>query len=99
MAGLVVRLGGDAIGRHTLRARATDAAGNVQPEVPPWNRLGYGNNAVEVCTSTCDNGVRIASGAAGDTAERNPALGVASGGRGSLVGLLPAYMLWHRDGL
>jgi DMSO/TMAO reductase YedYZ molybdopterin-dependent catalytic subunit len=37
-----------AVGRHTLRARATDAAGNVQPEVPPWNRLGYGNNAVEV---------------------------------------------------
>ena len=37
-----------ALGRHTLRARATDAAGNVQPEVPPWNRLGYGNNAVEV---------------------------------------------------
>jgi hypothetical protein len=22
--------------------------GNVQPEVPAWNRLGYGNNAVEV---------------------------------------------------
>jgi hypothetical protein len=20
----------------------------VQPEVPPWNRLGYGNNAIEV---------------------------------------------------
>ena len=36
------------IGRHTLRVRATDAAGNVQPEVPDWNRLGYGNNAVEV---------------------------------------------------
>ena len=35
-------------GRHTIRARATDAAGNVQPEVPPWNRLGYGNNAIEV---------------------------------------------------
>ena len=35
-------------GRHTLRARATDAAGNVQPDIPPWNRLGYGNNAVEV---------------------------------------------------
>lgn len=35
--------------RHTLRARATDAAGNTQPDVPPWNRLGYGNNAVEVC--------------------------------------------------
>jgi hypothetical protein len=28
--------------------QATDAAGNVQPEVPPWNRLGYGNNAIEV---------------------------------------------------
>jgi hypothetical protein len=36
------------IGRTTLRARATDAAGNVQPDLPPWNRLGYGNNAVEV---------------------------------------------------
>jgi DMSO/TMAO reductase YedYZ molybdopterin-dependent catalytic subunit len=36
------------VGRHSLRARATDAAGNVQPEVPPWNRLGYGNNAIEV---------------------------------------------------
>ena len=35
-------------GRYTLRARATDAAGHVQPDVPPWNRLGYGNNAVEV---------------------------------------------------
>jgi hypothetical protein len=36
------------VGRHTIRARATDAAGDVQPEVPPWNRLGYGNNAIEV---------------------------------------------------
>jgi DMSO/TMAO reductase YedYZ molybdopterin-dependent catalytic subunit len=36
------------VGRHTLRARASDASGNVQPEVPPWNRLGYGNNAIEV---------------------------------------------------
>jgi hypothetical protein len=35
-------------GRHVLRARATDAAGNVQPESPRWNRLGYGNNAVEL---------------------------------------------------
>jgi DMSO/TMAO reductase YedYZ molybdopterin-dependent catalytic subunit len=35
-------------GRHSLRARATDAAGNIQPLIPPWNRLGYGNNAVEV---------------------------------------------------
>ena len=37
-------------GRRTLRARATDAAGNVQPDAAPWNRLGYGNNAVEVCS-------------------------------------------------
>ena len=36
------------VGRHTIRARATDSAGNVQPDVPPWNRLGYGNNAIEV---------------------------------------------------
>ena len=39
---------GIGVGRHTLRSRATDAAGNVQPDVPPWNRLGYGNNAIEV---------------------------------------------------
>ena len=36
------------VGRHTIRARATDLAGNTQPDVPVWNRLGYGNNAVEV---------------------------------------------------
>jgi len=36
------------VGRHSVRARATDAAGNVQPDVPVWNRLGYGNNAIEV---------------------------------------------------
>jgi hypothetical protein len=35
-------------GEHVIASRATDAAGNVQPDVPPWNRLGYGNNAVEV---------------------------------------------------
>jgi DMSO/TMAO reductase YedYZ molybdopterin-dependent catalytic subunit len=33
-------------GRHLLRTRATDEAGEVQPELPEWNRLGYGNNAV-----------------------------------------------------
>jgi len=34
-----------AAGRHSLRARARDRLGRVQPETPPWNRLGYGNNA------------------------------------------------------
>jgi sulfite oxidase len=35
-----------AAGRHVLLARATDAAGNIQPMHPVWNELGYGNNAV-----------------------------------------------------
>jgi DMSO/TMAO reductase YedYZ molybdopterin-dependent catalytic subunit len=35
-------------GRHVLRARATDATGVSQPDSPEWNRLGYGNNAVQV---------------------------------------------------
>lgn len=43
----------DHVGRHTLRARATDAAGNVQPDLPPWNRLGYGNNSIEVRYVDC----------------------------------------------
>jgi DMSO/TMAO reductase YedYZ molybdopterin-dependent catalytic subunit len=33
-------------GRLVLRARAHDASGAVQPDMAPWNRLGYGNNAV-----------------------------------------------------
>jgi DMSO/TMAO reductase YedYZ molybdopterin-dependent catalytic subunit len=36
----------DAPGLVALRARAADDAGRVQPEQPPWNRLGYGNNAI-----------------------------------------------------
>ncbi|RDK01020.1 oxidoreductase [Paraburkholderia lacunae] len=31
----------------TLRARATDLAGRSQPECAEWNRLGYGNNAID----------------------------------------------------
>jgi DMSO/TMAO reductase YedYZ molybdopterin-dependent catalytic subunit len=31
----------------TLRARATDLAGRTQPERAEWNRLGYGNNAIQ----------------------------------------------------
>jgi DMSO/TMAO reductase YedYZ molybdopterin-dependent catalytic subunit len=33
-------------GRISIRARATDQAGRMQPERPEWNRLGYGNNAI-----------------------------------------------------
>lgn len=33
-------------GRLVLRSRATDRSGATQPDVSPWNRLGYGNNAV-----------------------------------------------------
>ncbi|TVR58545.1 MAG: sulfite oxidase [Gemmatimonadales bacterium] len=33
-------------GRHLLRSRAWDSAGERQPDRPPWNRLGYGQNAV-----------------------------------------------------
>ncbi len=48
LAELVVRMDPHGTGRKSLRARATDAGGNIQPEVPIWNRLGYGNNAIEV---------------------------------------------------
>ena len=41
---LAVRL--DRPGLATLRARATDRAGNTQPPRPEWNRFGYGGNAI-----------------------------------------------------
>jgi len=34
-------------GPTKVRARATDLAGRTQPDSPEWNRLGYGNNAVQ----------------------------------------------------
>jgi DMSO/TMAO reductase YedYZ molybdopterin-dependent catalytic subunit len=34
-------------GRYLIASRATDAAGNVQPSVQPWNLKGYANNAIE----------------------------------------------------
>jgi DMSO/TMAO reductase YedYZ molybdopterin-dependent catalytic subunit len=43
---LLTRL--DLPGETTVRARATDFAGRVQPEEGDWNRLGYGNNASQV---------------------------------------------------
>jgi DMSO/TMAO reductase YedYZ molybdopterin-dependent catalytic subunit/rhodanese-related sulfurtransferase len=37
----------DSPGQISIRARATDLTGRCQPDVPEWNRLGYGNNAVQ----------------------------------------------------
>lgn len=37
----------DRPGRAKVRARATDMAGRQQPDHVEWNRLGYGNNAVQ----------------------------------------------------
>jgi DMSO/TMAO reductase YedYZ molybdopterin-dependent catalytic subunit len=37
----------DSAGDLVLRARATDASGDTQPDRPFWNRLGYGNNVVQ----------------------------------------------------
>ena len=34
-------------GAANIRARATDLAGRTQPDRAEWNRLGYGNNAVQ----------------------------------------------------
>jgi hypothetical protein len=37
----------DEPGPVEVRTKATDMAGRRQPETPEWNRLGYGNNAVQ----------------------------------------------------
>jgi DMSO/TMAO reductase YedYZ molybdopterin-dependent catalytic subunit len=37
-------------GSYSVIARAADAAGNVQPPAPVWNRGGYGNNVVQQIT-------------------------------------------------
>jgi DMSO/TMAO reductase YedYZ molybdopterin-dependent catalytic subunit/rhodanese-related sulfurtransferase/glyoxylase-like metal-dependent hydrolase (beta-lactamase superfamily II) len=34
-------------GTCSIRARATDLDGHTQPAQPPWNRHGYGNNAIQ----------------------------------------------------
>jgi hypothetical protein len=34
-------------GDHEVRSRATDAAGNTQPDEAEWNLEGYCNNAVQ----------------------------------------------------
>jgi hypothetical protein len=33
-------------GRHVVRARATDSAGETQPAAARWNKYGYGSNGV-----------------------------------------------------
>ena len=42
-------------GMCVLRCRARDAAGNVQPDAPVWNALGYGNNGVRTTRVKLDN--------------------------------------------
>lgn len=37
----------DRPGSIEISARATDMAGRTQPDSPDWNRLGYGNNAIQ----------------------------------------------------
>jgi|SRR5579884_1901137 len=37
-------------GRHAIRSRATDSAGNVQPDVARWNKYGYVSNGVITIT-------------------------------------------------
>ena len=34
-------------GRYVISSRATDAAGNSQPDEQPWNLKGYANNEIE----------------------------------------------------
>ena len=36
----------DLAGSNVLAVRATDAAGDRQPDSPVWNEGGYGNNVV-----------------------------------------------------
>jgi DMSO/TMAO reductase YedYZ molybdopterin-dependent catalytic subunit/glyoxylase-like metal-dependent hydrolase (beta-lactamase superfamily II)/rhodanese-related sulfurtransferase len=44
----------DVRGPTTVRARATDQAGRMQPERPEWNRLGYGGNAIQTISVVVD---------------------------------------------
>jgi hypothetical protein len=37
----------DDVGPLVLRARASDASGDMQPERQVWNQLGYANNVVQ----------------------------------------------------
>jgi DMSO/TMAO reductase YedYZ molybdopterin-dependent catalytic subunit len=46
----------DEPGDTTVRARATDLAGNTQPEHAEWNRLGYGGNSIHTVPITVTAG-------------------------------------------
>ncbi|MCE3555700.1 hypothetical protein LWC33_30180 [Pseudonocardia sp. RS11V-5] len=61
----------DTPGITVIRARASDRARHTQPEQPQWNRLGYGNNAIQ------EVHVRIRHPAPGDNPAARPAEGVA----------------------
>jgi DMSO/TMAO reductase YedYZ molybdopterin-dependent catalytic subunit len=56
---LIARLGSGVV---TVRARATDQAGNTQPEQVEWNRQGYGNNAFQEVSFRVGESVRTARG-------------------------------------
>lgn len=38
------------VGKHVVRARATDSSGASQPETTPWNKSGYLWNGIESTT-------------------------------------------------
>ncbi len=40
-------------GHHTLCCRATDANGDMQPLQPPWDKAGFGNNAIHTLDVWC----------------------------------------------
>ena len=42
-------------GQHSLSCRATDEAGNTQPIDPPWDKAGFGNNAVQNVEVWCED--------------------------------------------
>ena len=42
-------------GMYTLSCRATDANGNIQPDTPPWDNAGFGNNAAHSVEVWCED--------------------------------------------
>jgi hypothetical protein len=34
-------------GEYTIKSRATDSFGQIQPNLPFWNKKGYGYNAID----------------------------------------------------